>query len=331
MKDLNWIPPTLLTATGQERRVGVELEMAGLEPQEMAHCIQAVFGGELQRLNRYDYRVVDTSLGKFVIELDATSLKTIGHHFENRGAEGVELSLQNAASDILTAAAETLVPWEIASPPVPMSKLSQLMHLFDALRNAGAKGTRSSVVYAFGLHLNPELPNVEVDTLLRYLRAFLCLYDWIAAHDDTDLTRRLTSYIDHFDKAYILKVIDPAYKPDMRQFMMDYLAANPTRNRTLDFLPLFAHIDEAFLRAHIEDIRVKARPTLHYRLPNCDIDNPRWNLSLPWHDWLLVERLAEKPHIITTMCQQYRPYLESITLNLDGGWRKIVERWWGGF
>lgn len=331
MSDTNWLPPRVLNAQGQVRRVGVELEMAGVQPLDMAHCIQQVFGGELQRLTRYEYRVVNSTLGKFVIELDATSLKVIGDHFENRGAEGIELSLQTAAGDLLTAAAETLVPWEIASPPVPVTQLAELTALFDALRNAGAKGTRSSVVYAFGLHLNPELPALDVDTLLRYLRAFLCLYEWIAAHDDTDLTRRLSNYIDHFARPYILKVIDPAYKPDLHQFMADYIEANPTRNRTLDFLPLFAHLDEAFLRAHIADERVKARPTLHYRLPNCDIDNPRWNLDLPWKDWLLVERLAEKPEIIAIMCQHYRPYVETLTLGLDGGWRKRVERWWGGF
>lgn len=326
-----WLPPQVLNEKGQERKVGIELEMAGIDPQAIVRCIQAVFGGELERLNRFEYRVVDSVFGKFVVELDATSIKAIGDHLEKSQSDGFERTLENAAGDLLTSAAQALVPWEVATPPIPFSKLDQVAILFDALRNAGAKGTRSSMVYAFGLHLNPELPQFDADTLLRYLRAFLCLYDWIAAHDATDMTRRLSGYIEHFGKPYILKVIDPAYKPDLRQFMADYLAFNPTRNRTLDFLPLFAWLDEDFIRAHVNDARVKARPTLHYRLPNCDIDNPQWNIHIPWQDWLLVERLAAKPEIIATMCQEYRPYLESITLNLDGGWKKTVERWWGGF
>lgn len=328
---IRWLPPQVLNEHGQERKVGIELEMAGIDPQAIVRCIQVVFGGELQRLNRFEYRVVDSVFGKFVVELDATSVKSIGDHLEKSQSDGFGRTLENAAGDLLTSAAQALVPWEVATPPIPFSKLDQVAILFDALRNAGAKGTRSSVVYAFGLHLNPELPQFDVGTLLRYLRAFLCLYEWIAAHDVTDLTRRLSGYIEHFGKPYILKVIDPAYKPDLRQFMADYLAFNPTRNRSLDFLPLFAWLDPDYIRAHVTDVRVKARPTLHYRLPNCDIDNPQWNIHVPWQDWLLVERLAAKPEIIATMCKEYRPYLESITLNLDGGWKKTVERWWGGF
>lgn len=326
-----WLPPQVLNEKGLERKVGIELEMAGIDPQAIVRCIQAVFGGELERLNRFEYRVIESMFGKFVVELDANSIKAIGDHLEKSQSEGFERTLQNAAGDLLTSAAQALVPWEVATPPIPFSKLDQVAILFDALRNAGAKGTRSSMVYAFGLHLNPELPQFDADTLLRYLRAFLCLYEWIAAHDATDMTRRLSGYIEHFGKPYILKVLDPAYKPDLHQFMVDYLAFNPTRNRTLDFLPLFAWLDEDFIRTQVTDVRVKARPTLHYRLPNCDIDNPQWNIHVPWQDWLLVERLASKPEIITTMCQEYRPYLESLTFGLDGGWKKTVERWWGGF
>jgi hypothetical protein len=37
---------------------------------------------------------------------------------------------------------------------------------------------------------------------------------------------------------------------------------------------------------------VKARPTFHYRLPNCDIGNPDWNLDLSIEMWMAVEALA---------------------------------------
>lgn len=337
MSTINWLPPQALTAQGVERRVGVEIEMAGLEAARIADCIQTQLGGVIERRTRYDFRVRDTQLGTFVVELDAKTIKTLGEHLERPDAAGIERSLQSAASDLLTVAAETMVPWELASPPVPMSQLPLLQELFTTLRNAGAKGTRSSMVYAFGLHLNPELPSLDVDTVLRYLRAFLCLYEWITAHDETDMTRRMSSYIDHFPKPYLLKVLDPGYHPDMQQFMTDYLVANPTRNRTLDLLPLFAFLNEPLVRASVGNMKVRSRPTLHYRLPNCDIDNPHWNLHVPWQDWLLVERLAAKPEIITTMSREYRthlerrPSLESLSLGLDGGWKKIVERWWGGF
>lgn len=54
-----------------------------------------------------------------------------------------------------------------------------------------------------------------------------------------DMARRLTPYIDPFDKEYIERILDPAYVPTMRQLIDDYLDYNPTRNRALD---LFASI-----------------------------------------------------------------------------------------
>ena len=327
MSDKQWLPPQLLNFQGQERHVGVELEMAGLEPLEMVQCIRTVFGGELQRHSRFEYSVVNTTLGKFAVELDASYLKSIGYKLEKKLRAEDDFSIESIATELITVAAEQVVPWEITTPPVPLARLPELEPLITTLRDAGALGTRSSLVYAFGLHLNPELPALDVHTLLNYLRAFLCLFEWIADEDDTDLSRRLTSYINHFNKPYILKVLDPHYQPNLRQFMLDYMEANPTRNRTLDLLPLFAWLDEPFLRAHIEDPRVKGRPTLHYRLPNCDIDNPHWNLYQPWAEWLQVEHLANRPDKLAKMCASYREYLDTLLPSFDSAWLKSIKLW----
>jgi hypothetical protein len=40
---------------------------------------------------------------------------------------------------------------------------------------------------------------------------------------------------------------------------------------------------------------VKPRPTFHYRLPDCRIDEPGWRPSVDWNRWVAVERLAEDP------------------------------------
>lgn len=327
MSQSSWMPPLTHTQEGQERRVGVELEMAGLDPLAMVSCIRSVFGGEWQRSSRFEFQVDGTTLGTFGVELDASYLKSIGYRLEQRHQGEPEFFLEDVATDILTLAAEQVVPWEITTPPIPLSRLHELETLIDALRSAGALGTRSSLVYAFGVHLNPELPRLDADTLLHYLRAFLCLFEWISADDDTDLTRRLTSYINHFNKPYILDVLDMAYRPDLPRLMLDYLQANPTRNRTLDLLPLFAWLDQDFVRRHIEDPRVKGRPTLHYRLPNCDIDNPGWNLWQPWREWLQVEYLACQPDKLAAMCSAYREHLDSLLSGLDNSWLKNIDHW----
>ncbi|OBX33760.1 putative amidoligase enzyme [Halomonas elongata] len=38
-------------------------------------------------------------------------------------------------------------------------------------------------------------------------------------------------------------MLDPDYQPDLRTLIDDYLEYNPTRNRELDLLPLFAYLD----------------------------------------------------------------------------------------
>lgn len=324
-----WLPPALHTESGAERRVGVELEFAGLEPAQIISCVQAQFGGRLERHNSFEFSIHDTELGKFVIELDATYIKSLGALMEESGDLDDEFSIEAVATELLTKAAEQFVPWELVTPPVPLSRLPEVYQLFSRLRNAGALGTRNSIRYAFGLHLNPELPAVGTETILAYLRAYLCLYEWIADRDQIDLTRKLTNYIKHFGKDYLQLVIDWDYNPGLSKLIDDYIDFNPTRNRSMDMLPLFAFLDEARVRNRLDDPRIKSRPTLHYRLPNCDIDNQVWNLDLPWQHWLEVERLATAPERLRRFCSRYADYLDSFTTPFDTEWlntsRKMLQ------
>jgi hypothetical protein len=154
-----------------------------------------------------------------------------------------------------------------------MTDLSIVHVLVEKLRAAGARGTNSELVYAFGMQFNPEVPDTDARKITLYLKAFLCLYDWLEREADIDYTRRLTPYIDAFPVDYIRKVISFDYWPDMNTLIADYLQANPTRNRALDMLPLFTHINEKLVRESVDDDRGKTRPTFHYRLPNCETDH----------------------------------------------------------
>lgn len=328
MTDLSsWLPQKTLTEQNHERCVGVELELAGLEPAQIIHCVQSLLGGGLDRHNSFEFSINNTSLGKFVVELDATYVKAVGAALEQSRDLDDEFSIEAVATELLTKAAEQFVPWELVSPPIPLSSLPQVSTLFAALRAQGALGTRNSLRYAFGLHINPELPATDVGTILRYFRAYLCLYDWIVEQDQIDLTRKLTNYIKHFNKDYIQSVIDWQYQPSIEQFIDDYIQANPTRNRSMDMLPLFAYLDEPRVRDQLDDPRIKSRPTLHYRLPNCDIDNPHWNFDKPWSDWLQVERLANNSDKLQRMCQQYAQYLNSFTTPFDSEWLNSSRQW----
>lgn len=320
-----WLPPRVNGESGAPRRVGIELELAGLEPSQLAAAITSLFGGKVGEISPFQWLVSDTRFGKFGIELDWQDLKTLGEkHLGDTSLD--DQSFTASLVKLLSMAVEQLIPWEIVAPPVAFEHLPDLCQLVTALRDNGARGTRASPQYAFGLHLNPELPDLQADTITAYLKAFLCLYDWIDREERTDLLRKATYYINHFDQDYIRQVIQPGYWPSLDRLIGDYLVANPTRNRSLDLLPLFAHIDAGRVQRAVDDPRVNGRPTFHYRLPNCDIDNPGWNLNLSWGCWLEVEKLAGERARLDRFCQQYLAAMDRLTHRFDSQWAQRTEQ-----
>ena len=310
----------------QARRMGVEIEFAGMDIESIAAVVQQHFGGELERVSDYEVFVRGARLGEFTgdfgVELDFAYLKKLGRERETEVGD-----LENLAEGALALIAKQLVPCEVVSPPIPLDEIWRLESLIQALRLAGAKGTRQASLYAFGLHLNPELPNLQAKTILAHLQAFLGLFDWLVKRSEVDLSRRVTPYIDPFGSEYLKLVLDPDYQPDMAQLIDDYLTHNPTRNRALDMLPLFAHIDEERVRRTVDDDRVKARPTFHYRLPNCQIDEPNWALVRPWRDWLQIEALANNGKQRMQLCRAWQKQNERITGHLFSDWAEESSQW----
>jgi hypothetical protein len=320
------LPPQPRTRDGALRRVGVELEMKGLDIDIMSGLVAGHVHGSVEPISRYEHRITGDDAGDWLVELDFEYLKQRGRQRRD-GDEGVLAQLDDAAEELLAAGSQALVPMEVVSPPLPMDRLGRLEHLIARLRDAGARGTRDGLTFAFGVHLNPELPDTDTVTVTRYLKAFLCLFEWLRAEARVDLLRRLTVYIDPFPVEYVQKVIDPDYQPDAAALIDDYLRDNPTRNRALDMLPLFAHMDEDRVRRQVDDPRIKARPTLHYRLPNCEIDEPGWGLHQIWCDWLQVEHLAGDPERLEQVCDAYLEFLQRPLGRLLEDWAELVKPW----
>ncbi|WP_228779224.1 amidoligase family protein [Methylobacter sp. BlB1] len=319
------LPPISTTASGDMRRVGVELEFAGLPIEDITRLIREQFGGTILVNSAYENTITGTCLGDFRVELDFQYLKKKGRN--KLDPEAPFALLDEWSEQLVRLAAEQIVPFEIVSPPIPMDRLGELELLIPNLRASGAQGTDSGTLSAFGLHFNPELPSLEPETIVSYLKAFLCLYDWLVYHSEIDLTRTMTGYIAPFPTDYIRQVISLDYRPDQRALIDDYLVANPTRNRALDMLPLFTYLDKSRTQSVIDDDRVKARPTLHYRLPNCRIDQPGWGLDVDWHNWLMVERLACDTEYLNAMCQAYTQFLDRPLTDLFKNWKDTVEIW----
>jgi hypothetical protein len=316
------LPPQTLNARGRLRRAGFEFEFAGLTLDASADVVRGVFGGVVENVSPSVRKVQGTEFGDFSIEIDSSvvkdkryqeAMRAIGLSPENWNTDRIELALMGILS--------TWVPFEIGTPPLPMDQLQQVDRLRERLCEAGAKGTRTSFRYAFGMHINPELPSDDPASIRDHLRAFLLLQPWLQQRVEVDLTRKVMPFINPFPVAYTRRLLQADYPASADRLIDDYLEHNPTRNRPLDLLPVLAHLDADRVKSRVEDPHlVKARPAYHYRLPNCLIDEPDWSIAREWNTWVAVERLATDE---ARLAEMSRDYLEADELSV----RPFLDKW----
>jgi len=322
-------PPILKNHRGEERSVGVEFEFAGVELPEAAEILKNRFGGVIKTISTYEYSLLDSELGDFKVELDARLFldKTYEKLLKKVGIDLSNLKKKKELEDVLTDIASTVVPFEIVTPPVPFSRLPELDLLVDDMREKKAEGTGTSFLHAFGLHLNPEVPDLKTETLLNTLRAFVLLQEWIRLDSEIDLSRRITPFIDDYSTAYKNLIITVSYDPDIEKFIDDYLRFNPSRNRPLDMLPVFEFIDIDHVKKVIDDGLTSARPAFHYRLPNCKIDEESWSLAVEWNRWVLVEILANNKIALNSLCREYQSMQKKELFGFKKKWIKRIHKW----
>ncbi len=322
----NWtFPDRAVKADGSARRVGVEIEMAGIDIVELAELTGRTLGGHCDRVSAVEYNVDVPDVGTFRVEVDFAWLKEYArqNEFNTDGDDLTSLAIQ-----LLGGASTLIVPCEIVTPPIPMRGLPDILDpLVRRLRDAGAKGTRQSMLYAFGVHLNIEPPDLDSGTVVDFLRAFVCLYDWIVDEGQVDVSRQLSPYIRRYDRDYELEVANPSYRPDWTTLIDDYLGHNPSRDHALDMLPLFAHVDEQRVKSVIDDSLVKSRPAFHYRLANSCIDEAGWSIAHPWNLWVRIDNLAAEPDKLRDCAVAFASSRRRVLHSIDKQWVKDVRQW----
>lgn len=322
------LPEITRTASGEIRRVGFEIEFAGIDPDKGAEMIQQVVGGDIKKTSPFCLKVEHTRYGTFLFEVDAAFLKDEKYKEYARkvGIEIDDLDNSESLENILRDVAITVVPCEIVMPPIPVNEIDIVNDLVDALRKKKAKGTGKSMLYAFGLHINVEAVELKAGYLLNHLRAFTLLYDWICEKTDVDLSRRITPYINRYPDKYIQLIMDPDYQPGIDTLIGDYLKLVHSRNHALDMLPLFASLSEGIVMQYAaEPSLIKPRPAFHYRLANSRIDEPGWSIANEWHYWLQIENLANNITLLDTLMQEYREHHNSLLPASQSAWIQKIE------
>lgn len=293
---------------GKPRKIGIEIEFAGLDIEQIAEIVTGCVGGKPDFKDRYVCEINGTEIGEHgpvVIELDAAMLKDgkLTKYMDIMGLDDPKIS--GSIEDFLSKAAASVVPMEIVTPPIPFDQMDYVEAIREALRKNAAEGTEFSILHAFGLHLNPELPSLDAPEIRDFLRAFLVMYEWLDEKHRIDTSRKLTPYIDPIPDEYALLILQEGYDPDVPTLIDGYLKHNPTRNRPLDMLPLFTFMDKERVLSVVDDGLTSSRPTFHYRLPNCEISNSDWSIAQEWNHWAVVERVAYNKEKLNELCANH--------------------------
>jgi len=322
-------PPITQNPSGEERRVGYEFEFTGVEMDDAADIIKSLYGGVVNRLSTYKYDISDTEFGRFKLELDAQILRdkkyekllhTMGIDVSKlKNIESIEGSLKDMVSSV--------VPFEIVTPPIPISRMSELNRLVNELRIRKVKGTGSSFIYAFGLHINPEIPDQSALSLLNHLRAYVMLDPWIRKDAKINMSRKITPFINEFEADYIAHILNPDYKPSMDELITDYFLFENSRNRPLDMLPVFLHLNKELTASLIKEELTTPRPTFHYRLPNCSLEDISWTLADEWNRWVLVELMAFDDKLLNRYSRAWLRMRRETLIRFENKWIELINRW----
>ncbi len=322
-------PPKSTNSSGKDRSVGYEFEFTGLDLEDSATVVANLYGGNVERISSYAYSINGTEFGDFSVELDAQLLrdkkyepvlKKFGIDIESfEDTASIEHSLLEMASSI--------VPFEIVTPPIPIAEMYRLEELTQMLRQKKAKGTTSSFFYAFGLHINPEISSSETTEIINHLRAYVLLDPWIRKDASIDISRRLTPYINEYEKKYVKRILHKDYNPDLKDFIEDYFDYDNSRNRPLDLLPLFMYLNEEFTTQFLDDTLTSARPAWHYRLPNCSLKDDQWSLAAEWNRWVLVEKLAYDLAALKELSNKYIELEDQALLGFETKWIQLIATW----
>ncbi|MDX5422193.1 MAG: amidoligase family protein [Hymenobacteraceae bacterium] len=326
--------PVLHNERGELRTVGFELEFANVNIEESLQIIQKLYGGTVQKEHRFSQKVVGTSLGDFSVKIDLKLLneRTYRGPLEKLGVNLQDIrfghhTLEDEVETALESLVNKVIPYEIVTPPLPCTQVEQFERLRKELFMNHAEGTKAFLTNAFATHINVEVPDTSAATVLRYLKAFLLLYPWLLKEGETDLARKVTSFINPYPARYTEMVLNPSYYPDLNTMIDDYHLYNPDRNRPLDLYPLFAELRQEKVAQFYDLGNVKARKTFHYRLPNSSISQPDWSLAKEWNNWVQIEELANNPDKLARMSQAYLLQRQDTLIGFESKWAKQTEQW----
>jgi len=275
-------------ARSAARRVGIEIEFAGLSVKQAATILRHEWGGQLAECDAREVMLRKSALGDIKIELDIALKK-------------------EWAEDLAAQMLGDLIPVEVVTDPLPQSDLPRVARLMQTLEAAGAVGTQARLAYGFGIHFNVEMPDDGGAALVATARAFALCEDWLRMADPLDPARRVLPFVTPWPQtlvAYLARA--EGWEP--RDLARAMSAHAPSRHFGLDLLPALQHLCPDALQGIPEDHLKGARPVFHYRLPETRLGDRKWSLAYEWNRWSVIEHIAADPDLLDALAVEWRAH-----------------------
>lgn len=272
------------------------MKLPGLSVGDASALVAAATGGRRCRVAEGAHVVRARSLGEFSLRLD-------WDHLHSRA----NLEPVTTPGFDWTEAVRLLlgrqVPVKLTCPRLPLGQLHKLAPMGRALLDTEPMQQPPGTGAASRVSIGAELPRLDAETLHRYLRAFCLLQWWLNGESGSEENSRSSRIIGDYPEAY-LHSIHALPEPSMAQLTDHYLEHNPTSERALDMLPVFALFNARRVLEDTPDERVRAGPALRYSSLIAGGEADR-SLAAIWNRWCVVERLASDPTALDTLAGEF--------------------------
>lgn len=272
----------------------------GPSARRTAQALAAGVRGEVVAEDAHAFAVRGSALGDLAVELD------LRYAHPQRHGMTLPVRIGPKAAAGLGWLLSGAVPRELIVPPLPVDRLAEVDRLLGLLRGVGAKGRGATLFGSLGLHFNIDAPAADLPRITAVMLAF-GLMESRLRREIARGQRRLERHLPPpYPPAFLHRIAAPGYRPDQAGLIDDYLAANPTRDRGMDLLPLLLSLDPERVRACLPYEKIAPRPVFHYRLPQAHPGDPGWSIAADWNRWVEVERLAADGERLAAAARAWR-------------------------
>lgn len=201
-------------------RVGLEVELSGLNGKQIVEIIQKTLGATVEeKIKTYSY--TDPTTQK-VVTASWSTYKIKAPGMERIHVKPEPNTLDN--SDFATAVRETKT-YEIITDPYHYDQVKKFQLALDALKSAGAVGTNSD--NAVSIQVNIEMideknPHVRIEDILSILRNYYRPEHYRLISDEMPLPQSRESYVGAYSPGMMERLLNPGYSPSFEEFYDDF-------------------------------------------------------------------------------------------------------------